>query len=245
MDKIRLLKMKKILLTLILFFTLSLPIYSYSITDVSSHNLTSDCWVIFEEKVYDLTEYLQYHDIYLDIRDWCGRDITKDFITKDGTDRNHNQSSYALLEEYFIGDVKTDEAIPELTYEESVSQNTTEDNTEVTIDEDTAKSGNPYNIIIPLLLSNFLYWFPYFLIMSKKKTLLKNFNAFWNTSLITLLLIPAFGFGIFMILRYKFPGLWNINFDFMFWHVELSLVMGMLAINHFLQRIKTYFVQLK
>ncbi len=73
---------------------------------------------------------------------------------------------------------------------------------------------------------------------------IKKFNAFWNTLLILLLLIPAFGFGIYMILRYRFPTLWDTSFDFMYWHVELSLVMGILGINHFIQRLKVYLLQL-
>ncbi|MDD2270490.1 MAG: hypothetical protein PHG60_02860 [Candidatus Dojkabacteria bacterium] len=101
-------------------------------------------------------------------------------------------------------------------------------------------STSPYNLIIPLLLSLALYWIPYFLVKNKVK-----FNAFWNTILILTLLIPSFGFGLFMMIRYKRPKLYDIDFDFMYWHVELSLAMGVLAISHFIQRFKIYLVQLK
>jgi len=37
--------------------------------------------------------------------------------------------------------------------------------------------------------------------------------------------------------------LYNIDFEFMYWHVELSLVMGAVAISHFIQRIVVYFKQ--
>jgi hypothetical protein len=76
-------------------------------------------------------------------------------------------------------------------------------------------------------------------ILAKKKVLGLNvtkFNGFWNTILLVTLLIPAMGFGIFMMIRTQKPELRDIDFDFMYWHVELSLVMGFVAIYHFIQR---------
>jgi ABC-type spermidine/putrescine transport system permease subunit II len=104
------------------------------------------------------------------------------------------------------------------------------------------KNKGPYNLIIPLLTTLVIYWGSYFLF--KKKNILK-FNGFWNTILLLTFLIPSFGFGIFMMLRYNFTKLREIDFDFMYWHVELSVVMGAIALSHFIQRIKQYLVQLK
>jgi len=214
--------------------------FAYTVNEISNHNTPSDCWVIFEDSVYDLTDYLDEHDVYLDIREWCGTDMTEAFVTKDDTGRDHKGSSYLLLEVYKIGEIDT----------ESNTIVNSEDESSITelsdIEEKEVKSNsNPYNIVIPLLLSLSLYWIPYILIKRKNPMEIKKFNAFWNTLLILLLLIPAFGFGMFMILRYRFSNLWNIDFDFMYWHVELSLVMGILGINHFLQRVKIYLSQLK
>lgn len=227
--------MKKLILALILFSTFFLPIYSYSLTDVSSHNSSLDCWAVFEGQVYDLTEYLQYHDSYLDIREWCGKDMTEDFITKAGTGADHKTSSYVLLEQYLIGEIDA-QIIQEAPKEISISSS----------EDELEAYDNPYNLIIPLLLSLSIYWMPYLLIRKKILSIpIKAFNAFWNSLLFILLFVPALGFGILMILRYKFPQLWDIDFDFLYWHVELSLVMGILAINHFIQRIKIYFSQLR
>jgi hypothetical protein len=52
-------------------------------------------------------------------------------------------------------------------------------------------------------------------------------------------------FGIFMMVRIKRPELWDIDFEFMYWHVELSLIMGFVAIYHFVQRISQYINQMK
>jgi ABC-type spermidine/putrescine transport system permease subunit II len=101
---------------------------------------------------------------------------------------------------------------------------------------------SPYNLLLPLVLPLAIYWGSYLIF---KKENLKKFNGFWNTILLLTFLIPSFGFGIYMMLQYKFVKLREVDFDFMYWHVELSVVMGAIAISHFLQRIKQYLVQLK
>lgn len=215
---------------------------TYTIQDVKGHNTESNCWVIFEDSVYDITKYVKIHDRYMNIRDWCGGDITEAFKTKDNTLSDHKQSSYSLLETFRIGVLDT--SIDELTYEDSLVINNV--NTTVELENKDNKYSTNYNIIVPLFSVILLYWIPYFIIKDRKDgNLLKKFNGFWNTLLILFLLIPSFGFGIFMILRYTNNNLWNVNFDFLFWHVELSLVMGVIAVSHFIQRLKMYIVEIK
>lgn len=225
----------KILIAILLFPFLFLQnSYAYTIDEVNLHNTPNDCWVVFEDSVYDLSKYLPSHDIYMDIRDWCGKDMTEDFKTKAGMDRDHRVSSYSLLENYKIGEIDSNQA-PIIEEVDTIEDKIMPKN-----------ASNPYNLIIPLLISNILYWIPYLLIKKRIiKVSLKSFNAFWNTLLILLLLLPSLGFGVFMMLRYRFPGLWNIPFDFMYWHVELSLVMGIIGVNHFLSRVRVYLLQLK
>lgn len=244
--------MLAILISFLIFISSFNNSYAYTTQDVSAHSTSTDCWIIFEGNVYDITRYIKAHDEYLNIRSWCGTDITQAFATKNNTGSDHKSSTYSLLASYKIGSLEAaptetnpqvvDNSVPpteELTYEENKNNN---ENVENVSDE----KSNPYNVIVPLLLSTSLYWIPYIIIKNKKNPiLLKKFNGFWNSLLILLLLFPAFGFGIFMILRYQFLNLWNIKFDFMYWHVELSVAMGILAINHFLQRIRLYFFQLK
>ncbi len=232
--------MKILVVVLLSFFFVFQITYAYTLTDVGEHDSRKDCWVVFEERVYNITPYIAQHDIYQDITNWCGIDITQDFKDKDGLGIDHKSSSYSLLETYYIGNITQQEEdllSDSLKYDESITQD---------VKEEIRNPDTPYNIIAPLLLSTSLYWIPYFLFFrnSKKFSLVK-FNAFWNSILLLLLLIPGLLFGVFMILRYKFSSLWDIDFNFMYWHVELSLVMGFLALNHFLQRIKIYFSQLK
>ena len=204
-------------------------VFAYTVEDVSTHSTASDCWMIYDSNVYDITSYLRSHDRFMDIESWCGEDMTVDFETKAGSGVDHKSSTYSLLEQFKIGSVDGEVDI----ILDTSSQ------TDTIVEK---KDNNPYNIIIPTLLSILLYWGSYF-IYGKKH--LKGFNGFWNTLLLLTLLIPSFGFGIYMILRYQFVNLWNIQFDFMYWHVELSIVMGILGISHLVQRLKVYLLQIR
>ena len=236
--------MKKILISLLAFISFGLlanKAYAYTTDDIAQHNTEDDCWMIYDGSVYDLTSYLDIHDRFLDIRNWCGSDMTEAFETKDGLDRDHRSSSYALLENYKIGEISSDAVVNEDQEEEKEIEADDLISIEEVETEET-KTSNPYNLWLPILLTLVFYWGSYF-IMGKKD--ICSFNGFWNTILLLTLVIPSLGFGIFMILRYSLPGLWNIDFDFMYWHVELSLVMGILGISHLIQRFGVYKLQLK
>jgi cytochrome b involved in lipid metabolism len=236
--------MKKVLLITLFLISFTLlsfgKIFAYTADDVAQHNTEDDCWVIYDNGIYDITNYLDDHDRYLDIREWCGTDMTEAFETKDDTGRDHKDSSYALLETFKIGDIE--EEIVAKTDDTGNSEEELISTDDTNKEESEDKISNPYNLWIPLLLSLTIYWGSYFIY---GKPNLKKFNGFWNTVLLLSLLIPSLGFGIFMILRYSYPELWNINFDFMYWHVELSIVMGTLGISHLILRFKVYKLQLK
>lgn len=228
-------KFKYILLTMFMFFFSPTLINAYTMEEVAKHNTENDCWATFDTSVYDLTEYITTHDQYLDIRTWCGLDIQADFMSKANTGEDHKRSSYSLLESYKIGSL--DEVIAK---ENVVTTSTT------TEEVKDVKEAKEYNLILPLLISIITYWGMYLFVKSGKFgsfNILK-FNGIWNSILLLTLLIPALGFGIFMVVRSKKPELWNIDFDFLYWHVELSLVMGILAVNHLIQRFVIYVRQL-
>ena len=228
--------MKNVILLIIplflFFLLLTGKVEAYTVEDVSSHDTVSDCWVTYDNGVYDITKYLISHDQYLDIRSWCGTNITTAFETKGGEGVDHEGSSYALLEQYKIREIA-----PVIT-EEPVTENIEKEIITATPKE--------YNLVIPLLISIVLYWGTYALVKSNKlgKINVVKFNGFWNSILFLTLLIPAFGFGIIMILDIKKPSLLDIQFDILYWHVELSIVMGLLGISHLIQRLGIYLRQL-
>jgi len=260
--------MKTLISLLLVFLLNSQFVFAddvYTLEDVSEHNEETDCWVIYDNMVYDITDYLVDHDVYLNIRDWCGQDMTEDFETKAGLDLDHKPSSYSMLELYNIGELITIEEVPEEvdiddeanavadgTIEEDIVEVTdqVDDDVSVSLIAETNEQGqsrnNPYNLPIPLLLTAIIYWVLYYLVKNKKLGTfsIHQFNMIFNTILI-LTLIPSFGFGIFMMMRYRFIEWYNIKFEFMYWHVELSVVMGTIAISHLLQRWVLYWAQVK
>jgi hypothetical protein len=108
--------------------------------------------------------------------------------------------------------------------------------------EDTS----PYNIVIPLVVPLILYLTSW--IVSKKmivkKFNLQTHNAIWNTVLI-ITLVPSAVFGLYLALRYSLPEIRTQSFDFMYWHVEGSIVMATVVTLHLIQRLVQYFAQLK
>lgn len=206
----------------------------YTKAEVAQHNTSSSCWAIYENGVYDITTYLSIHNQkYEDITTWCGTDMTTSF---DGV-RKHLVEATTLLESFKIG-ILTTTPIDTTT---GTSDTTEITNSEVKTTNNTATTYNPYNLGLPIIFGVLLYWGS--LLIFKKH--IKQFNAFWNTLLLLTFLIPSFGFGIFMILQYQFPSLMDIDFKFMYWHVEFSVLMGVLAISHFIRRSKIYLLQLK
>ncbi len=214
----------------------------YTKTEVAQHNTSSSCWAIYENGVYDITTYLRIHNQkYQDITSWCGTDMTTSFDSI----RKHQGEATTLLESFKIGILTSTTPIStnDTTSDTSSTIESTNLETETTSEEvdNTVTTYNPYNLVLPLILGMVLYWGS--LLIFKKH--IKQFNAFWNTILLLTFVIPSFGFGIFMMLQYQFPSLMDINFKFMYWHVEFSVFMGVLAISHFIRRLKIYLVQLK
>lgn len=75
-----------------------------SVYNVSKHNSKSDCWIIIEGKVYDVTNYLADHPGGENqIISYCGKNATDAFKTKGERKENHSNSAKLILENYLIG----------------------------------------------------------------------------------------------------------------------------------------------
>jgi len=74
-----------------------------SLPELSSHNTANDCWIVFEDKVYDITSFLPKHPGGVHtISPYCGsaNEFEKEFL------REHRRSKVSLLMDVgvFIGD---------------------------------------------------------------------------------------------------------------------------------------------
>ncbi len=73
--------------------------------EISKHNNSSDCWIIIENKVYAVSDFLARHPGGGGlITPYCGKDATQPFITKAGRG-SHSATAMRLLGLIYIGDV--------------------------------------------------------------------------------------------------------------------------------------------
>ncbi len=73
---------------------------SYTTADVASHSTSSSCWSIVNDKVYNITSYIEKHpggpEAILKI---CGKDGTSTLHRQHGTSKDDN------LQKYYLGDL--------------------------------------------------------------------------------------------------------------------------------------------
>lgn len=83
---------------------------TYSLTQVANHNRSSDCWTIVQNKVYDVSKYLNQdvHPAGSDaIIPYCGKDTTTAMETKGKREpQDHSQEAYSILNQYYIGNLQ-------------------------------------------------------------------------------------------------------------------------------------------
>ena len=76
-----------------------------SIVDVSKHSAKEDCWVIINDKVYDVTSMIPNHPGGSQaVISQCGKDATSAFDMRNGRGP-HPQRAQESLENYFVGNL--------------------------------------------------------------------------------------------------------------------------------------------
>jgi len=74
-------------------------------TELSKHNTHKDCWLLINNKLYDVTDYLFDHPGGADlIIPFCGKESTQAFETKGGKGP-HTAKAVIDLKKYYIGDL--------------------------------------------------------------------------------------------------------------------------------------------
>jgi len=72
-----------------------------STAEVAKHNSSSDCWLIIENKVYDVSDYLDSHPAGGGIIiPYCGTEATHAFETVD-----HSRVALSHLDSIYVGDL--------------------------------------------------------------------------------------------------------------------------------------------
>jgi cytochrome b involved in lipid metabolism len=76
-----------------------------SVAEIAKHNSKSDCWMIINNKVYNLTNFINFHPGGAGvITPYCGKDGSIGFATKD-RGQSHSSRADNLLNSYYLGDL--------------------------------------------------------------------------------------------------------------------------------------------
>jgi cytochrome b involved in lipid metabolism len=76
-----------------------------NIAEVAKHNQTSDCYMVINNKVYNLSDYASSHPGGTRmIQNYCGKEATQAFDTKGGRRSGHSSYANKLLNTYYVGD---------------------------------------------------------------------------------------------------------------------------------------------
>ncbi|MCM8830630.1 MAG: cytochrome b5 domain-containing protein [Candidatus Omnitrophica bacterium] len=84
----------------------------YTLEEVAKHNKANDCWMIINQKVYNLTDFIASGEHNMAIVEGCGKNATTLFFnrtredgTKIGSGTPHSKKAQQKLSNYYIGEV--------------------------------------------------------------------------------------------------------------------------------------------
>lgn len=78
----------------------------YSLEDILSHNTEDDCWMVINDKVYDVTTYISMHPGGKAILNGCGKDATDLFENRPtNLKKPHPDNAREKLKNYYIGNI--------------------------------------------------------------------------------------------------------------------------------------------
>lgn len=76
--------------------------------EVSLHSTPDNCWMIVEDKVYDVTAFIatQKHPGGAAILEGCGKEATELFMTRPmGSGTAHSSKAQEMLQQYYLGEL--------------------------------------------------------------------------------------------------------------------------------------------
>lgn len=76
-----------------------------SLSEIKKHNNISDCWIILNNKAYDVTSYIDQHPGGLAIVPFCGKDGTQAYNAIRGG-AGHSERAIRLLSSFYVGDIQ-------------------------------------------------------------------------------------------------------------------------------------------
>jgi len=82
--------------------------HTYSLEEVAAHDNQDDCWLVIDNKVYDVTDFVSNHPGGEAILQGCGIDATTLFNTRPmGSGTPHSDQARDNLSNFYIGDLSS------------------------------------------------------------------------------------------------------------------------------------------
>lgn len=73
----------------------------YSLKDVASHCTIDSCWMVVNDKVYDFTDFIEFHPGGLELMlEYAGTDATNAF-----SEKPHTIEAAEMLKQYLVGEL--------------------------------------------------------------------------------------------------------------------------------------------
>ena len=80
---------------------------SLTSANVAKHNTNTDCWIIVNNRVYDISGYASSHPGGTrNITNYCGKESTSAYDTKGGRGGGHSSNADQELSQFFVGNLK-------------------------------------------------------------------------------------------------------------------------------------------
>jgi len=80
-----------------------------TISEVAKHNTPTNCWLIINNKIYDVSQYLKFNlhpGENATITPYCGKEATTAFDTKDRSNpKPHSADANSMLTDYYVADL--------------------------------------------------------------------------------------------------------------------------------------------
>lgn len=81
-------------------------VVALSMDIVSTHNTEDDCWMVIDDNVYSVADYIAFHPGGTEtIIPLCGQEASEAFHTKGGRGNDHLPTTTTLLQTYFISEL--------------------------------------------------------------------------------------------------------------------------------------------
>ncbi len=84
-------------------------IKTFTLSEISKHNNSADCWLLISGKVYDVSKYLArnlHPGENMTITPYCGKEASGAFKSKGNIiPNNHSKRAWAMLADYYVGDL--------------------------------------------------------------------------------------------------------------------------------------------